>query len=178
ELGLELAVEVVDVRALRLEFPRHLGTRQAAREEDGAVAGPCGHVRPTAPRLRVAVGRREPHGLAACEHPVLAAIGATDADVGPVVPRVFAGSAVDVEDPAAVRRPARAEVEVTRLRGDADPVRTVGVAGPDLVTLRAREVEGDPSAVGTEAQAIGESLAGARELARVGPVEENAEDLT
>ena len=35
----------------------------------------------------------------------------------------------------------------------------------------------DPSAVGTEAQAIGESLAGARELARVGPVETHAEDL-
>ena len=58
-----------------------------------------------------------------------------------------------------------------------DPVRTVGVAGPDLVALRTREVEGDPLAVGTEAQAIRESLAGPRELAWVGPVEANAEDL-
>ena len=142
-----------------------------------AVAGPCGHVRTASSCLRIAVSRREPHRLAAREHPVFAAIGSPDADVGPVVTRVFAGLAIDVKDPAAVRRPARAEVEVTRLRGDADAVRTVGVARPDLVTLRTREVECDPLTVGAQAQAIGESLAGARELAWVGPVEANAEDL-
>ena len=77
---------------------------------------------------------------------MLAPIRATDADVGPVVPRVFAGLAVDVEDPAAVRRPARAEVKVARFRGDANPVRAVGIAGPDLIALRTREMEGDPLA--------------------------------
>ena len=87
------------------------------------------------------------------------------------------GPAVDVEDPAAVGRPARAEVEVARFRRDADPVRTIGVTRPDLVTLRACEMVSDPFAVGTQAQAIGKSLAGPRELARVRPVEANAEDL-
>ena len=177
ELGLEVAVEVVDVGALRLEFPRDLGSREASGKEDGAVARPGGHVRSASPSFRVAVGRREPHGLSAGEHAVFAAIGATDADVGPVVPRVFAGEAVDVEDPAPVRRPTGAEVEVPRLGGDADAVRSVGVAGPDLVALRTREMEGNPPPVGTEAQAIGEALAGASELACVGPVEANAEDL-
>src|SRR5690349_2060019 len=38
ELGLEVAVEVVDVGAPRLVFPGDPGTRQAAREEDEAVA--------------------------------------------------------------------------------------------------------------------------------------------
>ena len=115
EFGLVVAVEVVDIGALRLEFPGNLGSRKAARKEDGAVAGPCGHVRSASPSFRVAVRRREPHGLSAREHAVLAAIGATDADIGPVVPRFFAGEAVDIEDPASVRRPTGAEVEVPRL---------------------------------------------------------------
>ena len=38
-------------------------------------------------------------------------------------------------------------------------------------------MEGNPPPVGAEAQAIGKPLAGASELARVGPVEANAEDL-
>src|SRR5262249_17884949 len=102
ELGLVVAVEVVDVGPLRLEVPGDLGTGEARREEDGAVAGPGRHVGSAAAGLRVAVARREPHGLPAREHAVLAAVGAADADVGPVVPRVLGGAVVDVEDPSAV----------------------------------------------------------------------------
>ena len=177
EFGFEVAVEVVHVGALGLVFPGDLGARQPAREEDRAVVGPRGDVRAASPRLRVAVGGREPHGLAAREHAVFAAIGAADADVGPVVAWVLARVAVYVEDPVPVRRPVRAEVEVPWLGGDPDAIRAVGVAGPDLVALRTCEVERDPQPVGTEAQPIGEPLAGPCEFARVGAVEPDAEDL-
>ena len=133
---------------------------------------------PTAPRLRVAVSCREPHGLPAGEHAAFAAIGATDAYVGPVMPGIVAITAVDVENPAPIGGPARAEIEVPCLCCDADPVFAFRVAGPDLVSLRTCEMERDPRAVGTERKAIGKSLTCACELAGVGPIESNTEDLT
>ena len=177
ELGLIVAVEVVDVRAMGLKFPGNPGLRQAAREENGAVAGPCGHIRPAAPRLGIAIRRREPHRLIIREHPVLGAVAASDADVGPVVSRLFAGTAIHIKNPAPVWRPVRAEVEVARFRGDLGPVGTIGVARPDLVALGTREMVSNPLAVGTEREAIGKSLAGPRELAWVGSVEPNADDV-
>jgi len=139
ELGLEVAVEVVDIGALRLVFPGDPGIRQTSRgrgwSRRGSTRAGSIHRRASLDRRRFAANHID---LPLVSNPVLAPIRAPDADVGPVVPRVFGGSAVDVEDPAA--RPATSSC---RSRGDPAARRRgpgfepSAVAGPDLVTLRA-----------------------------------------
>ena len=92
---------------------------------------------------------------------MLAAVGRPMQTSAQSWPGSSPGMAVDVEDPFPVRRPARAEVEVARLRGDPDPIRAVEIAGPDLVALRAGQMEGDALSVRAQAQAIGQPFAGA-----------------
>src|SRR5262245_4428137 len=46
-LGLEVAIEVIDIRAVGLMFPRNLRASGALGEQDRAVRRPGGDVRPT-----------------------------------------------------------------------------------------------------------------------------------
>jgi hypothetical protein len=158
QVGLVVAVEGIEVWTLGLVFPRNLGSGEPAREENRAGAGPRGHVRPAAPGPGIAVASREPHGLPRRQHAMLGAVGAADADVGPFVPRIRAVQAIDVQDPATVGRPARAEVEMLRPGRDAHAIRPIGIARPDLIAFRARPVKRDPAAVGAEPQAVWKSL--------------------
>ena len=63
------------------------------------------------------------------------------------------------------------------MRGDEFAIRAFGVAGPNLIALRTGEVKGDALVIGTDAEAVGQPFAGAREGARVAAVEIHAERL-
>ncbi len=108
---------------------------------------------------------------------MLAAVRAPDADVGPVMTRILPIEAVDIQDVPSVRRPRGAEVEMVGMTGNADAVRSVDVAGTDLIALRAGQMEGDSFAVRTKAEAIRQPFTGAGELAGVGPIQTDVEDL-
>src|SRR5213079_2197457 len=69
EFRFEVAVEVISVGTLRLEFPRDLRARKFPREQDVTVARPSGHVRTAATVLRPTVGRRKPVGLSIRQDP-------------------------------------------------------------------------------------------------------------
>ena len=79
---------------------------------------------------------------------MLAAIGAAHADVRPVMPRLVLVMTVDVQDPLAVRRPTGTEVQVIRMCRHLNPIRAVDVAGPDLIPLRAGQVNATRCALG------------------------------
>src|SRR5205085_12087202 len=135
---------------------------------DLAVARPRRQVRPAAPIGRVSVGRTEPLRLSVGQNAMLRAVGAADADIRPVVAGVALEVTVLVEDPPPVWRPARAEVEMVGMPDDAHAVRTVGVARPDFVAARARQMKRDAPPVRAEAQSVRKPFPRARELPRIG----------
>src|SRR5262249_11396980 len=153
QLWFEIAVEMIDVGSLRLEFPRNLGSGQAPGIQDGAVTRPDRHVRTAAARHGIAVRRGEPHRLPACDHAVFPAIRAADTDIRPVVTGILSIETVNIHDPLSIRRPVGSEVEMLGFSGKTDAVRSVDVAGPDLITLRAGQMEGHSPSVRAEAQA-------------------------
>lgn len=177
KIRFKFAIEMIDVGATSLEFPRDFGVRQAAREENLAVGSPCRNVRAAAARFHVAIAGGEPHRLAASEDLVLRAIRTSDADIGPVVAGILSGETIDVQDPATVRRPARPEVKMTGLRGDSNSILPFKVGRPDLVSLTGREVEGDPFLVGTEAETVWQSFARGGEFAGIAAVQADSEKL-
>src|SRR5207247_7411459 len=74
EFRFEVAVEVVGVGTLRLEFPRDLRARKLPREQDVTVAGPSRHVRAATAVLRSAVGCSKPLGLPVRQDAMLRAV--------------------------------------------------------------------------------------------------------
>src|SRR5437879_13742314 len=101
----------------------------------------------------MAIGRGEPHRLSARDNAVFASVGAADAHAGPVVSRTLPIKTIDVQNPPSIGRPVGAEVEMLRLRGNTDAVRSIPIACPDLITLRAGQMISHASAVRAEAQA-------------------------
>src|SRR5262245_36122849 len=65
QIRFEIAIEMVGVGALRLELPGNFGPRQLAREKNGPVVGPHGHVGTASSMLGIAISRPEPMNLAA-----------------------------------------------------------------------------------------------------------------
>src|SRR5437870_5197035 len=98
---------------------------------------------------------------------MLRAVRATNADVRPIVARVLLITAILVENPLAVRRPARTEVEVIRVGCDPNAIRSLHVAGPHFVSARARQVERDTSTIRAKAQPVRQPLSRAGKLLRV-----------
>src|SRR5262249_28917274 len=130
-----------------------------------------------AARHGITVRRGEPHRLPARDHAVFAAVRAADTDIRPVVTGILSIEAVDVHDPLSIRRPVGSEVEMLRFAGKADAVRSVNVAGPDLITLRAGQMKSHSSSVGAEAQTVRQSVTSASELACVAPVKTDVVNL-
>src|SRR5688572_28529668 len=108
---------------------------------------------------------------------MLRAVGASDADIRPVVAGVAVEMVFMVENPLPIRRPTRAEIEMVGMADDAHTVRAIGVARPDFVATRAGQMKRHPPSIRAEAQPVGQPLASARELASVRAVEVHAENL-
>src|ERR1041384_7167406 len=66
---------------------------------------------------------------------------------------------------------------MARLRRNQEPFSALHVAGPNLVARGTGEMVGHTPAIRTEAEAIGQTFARTRELARVGSIEVHAEQL-
>jgi len=177
EGGFEVAIEVVGVRALRLVLPGDLGIGDPAWEQDVSVAGPRGNVGTATGPFGTAVSGPEPHGLIPGQCPVGRSVRACDADVGPIMSRIRGEGAALVGKPLAIGGPGGPEIELIRLGGDEGPVAAKGVAGPDLITLRAGKVKGDAPTIGAQAQAIGKTFVGSGELAGIGAIELHVEGL-
>ena len=67
--------------------------------------------------------------------------------------------AIDIENPLAIRRPLRSKVQMSGLGCDANAIRAVDIACPDLVSLWTCQMKCDTFAVRTEAHPIGKSFA-------------------
>ena len=127
--------------------------------------------------LSISIGGGEPVGLATCQEFEVGAVRAGDADIRGFVARVVLEVTILKHEPLAVRRPGRAEVKMIGMRGDEFAIRAFGVAGPNLIALRTGEVKGDAIVIGTDAETIWQTLAGAREGSRIAAIEIHAERL-
>ena len=177
EFRFPIAVEVIGVGAIGLEFPGDAGVGQKAGEENLTGFCPRGHVGAAAATHRRAVGGTEPVWLTASQDFEFGAVGTGDADVGGFVAGIVLKEAVLEEEPFAIGRPGGAEVEMIGMGGDEFAGSPFGVAGPDLVTLRAGDMEGDALVVRADAETVGQSFAEFCEGAGIGAVEFHAEDL-
>ena len=110
---------------------------QPSRKEYLAIAGPARDIGPATAIAGLSIRGAEPHRLIVSQRSELAAIGASDTNVTPVVPWLILEMAILKEQPLAVCRPTGAEVKVIGMSGHLYPCGTVDVAGPNLVTLRA-----------------------------------------
>ena len=168
-LRLVLAIKVVRVSASRLILPRNFGIRYSTREEQLSIGSPDGEIRTAALRSRRTVRRTKPLRLRLCQHALLAAVAAVDAQVGPIMPRVAAELTIVVRDPFAVGRPTWTEVQVIRMGCNQLATLTVQVARPDLISMWTRQMKRNSLAVRAQTQAVWQSFAGTSELAPLEP---------
>src|SRR5579871_6177485 len=108
---------------------------------------------------------------------MLAAIRTPNAYIGPIVAGILLVETVGIHGPFPIRRPTRTEIEMVGLGGYANPFFPLKVARPNLISLRARQMESHTSSVGTKTETVGKSFAGSSEVARITPIEPHANDL-
>ena len=90
---------------------------QPSRKENVAIAGPARDIGPATTIAGLAIRGTKPHRLIVSYRSKLAAIGASDANVTPVVPGILLEVAILKEQPLAVGRPTRPKVEVIGMSG-------------------------------------------------------------
>src|SRR5258708_5899353 len=108
---------------------------------------------------------------------MLRSVRADQANVRPIGTGIRLKVAILINQPMAIWRPARYEIEMLAMRGNQNAVGAQDIASPDLVSLRAGQVVGHPAAIGTDAQAVGKPFTHARELPGVSAVQVHAVDL-
>src|SRR5580692_8042142 len=126
-----VAIEMVDIGPRGLEFPRDLGAGNTSREQNLTVPRPGRQVRSAASCPGITVGGGKPHRLAGCHGEMLAAVCAADAKVGPIVARLLRRPTIDELHPLSIRRPARAEVQMSGPSSDPDAMFALQIAGPN-----------------------------------------------
>src|SRR6188768_2991979 len=93
------------------------------------------------------------------------------------MPRIVLEQTILEHEPLAISRPRRAEVKMIRMRCHQFSISTFSVAGPNLITLRAGEMKGDPLMIRTHAKTIRQSFAGSCERPHIAPIQIHAQHL-